>query len=165
VAAVEEFQQLADYESGHPYVRSVAAANYSALTLETTVQSLYEDSAIHYRCYREFDIESFLTTRFFILHKIGQPTRVKQLIEFTWDYPEVNSLLPESLERTVNLGLSITTPFSPVFIAQALTSRNKFEEAAPILIQSPLARKPRMIAVVLGLFVAAEKPNDAGKHL
>lgn len=169
-AAVEELQALADAEGGHAYVRSVAGANYAGLTVDTNAQgarkrmALFDDST-KYATYRESDVESFLVTRFLILHKIGQPARARQLIEFARNYPGINPLIPESFERTIDPAVSTATQFSPVFIAQALIGQNKFEEAAEVLIRSPFAERPRTIAVISDLYAAAQKPEEALRFL
>jgi tetratricopeptide (TPR) repeat protein len=169
-AAAEEFQQLADAEDGRPYVRSIAAANYASLTLETSVQAarkrvpLFEDGTIDYKTYRARDVQAFLATRLLVMHKIGQPGRARQVIELARKYPGIPPLLVESFERTIDPNLATKTQFSPVFIAQALIGQNKFEDAALVLARSPLATHPRTIAVVSDLFVAAQKPEAAVKY-
>jgi hypothetical protein len=161
-AAAEMFLPLTEAENAIPYVRTVAAANYAALTVDSNVHlarkkmSLFEDT-LDPATYRKREIEGFLINRFLILHKIGQPSKLKQVIELAKKAP-IDQLIPEVLDRMVDPTTAATTPFSPLVIAQTLINQNKFEEAAVVLTKSSLGRRPRTVAVVCDLYVAAQKP-------
>lgn len=168
-AAADDYLKMVDDEEANQYVRTVAASNYAALTLETNVNgarkkmSFFDDNK-KYDGYRKCEIEPFLINRFLILHKIGQPNKVKALIEFAKSLPSMDKLIAESFDRTVDPMKAAPTKLSPLFIAQALINQNKFVEAAELLAKSELIQHPRTIAVVTELYLTAQKMDiSAGK--
>ncbi|OHT00929.1 hypothetical protein TRFO_32225 [Tritrichomonas foetus] len=168
--AIEMYTNLLDNEKVHPYCAQIAASNFSALTLDSNVHlakkkmSLYDNNE-QYGSYRRSEIESYLINRFLILHKIGQPGKVKALIDFAKKQSKIDPLIPETFERTVDPSNSELTKYSVLFEAQNLISQSKFIEAADILASSPLNKAPRTITVVSELYVAAQQPQKAIEFL
>ena len=168
-AAAEEFLKVVDDEEANQYARTVAASNFAALTLESNVHaarkkmSFFDDNK-KYDGYRKAEIEPFLINRFLILHKIGQPNKVKALIEFAKSLPSMDKLIAESFDRTVEPMNAAPTKLSPLFMAQTLINQNKFVEAAELLAKSELIKHPRTVAVVTELYLTAQKMDlAAGK--
>jgi len=154
--AAEAFDAMTEDESANAYVRTVAAANCAALTLDTNVHlakkrmSLFDDNR-RYPGYRKSEVEPFLINRFLILHKIGQPGKIKALVEFARGLPNFSRLVAESFDRTIDPMGAAATALSPLFVAQAFINQGKFADAARALAGSPLVRHPRTVAVVTEL--------------
>ena len=100
------------------------------------------------------------------MHKIGQPNKVKALIEFAKKQTRIDPLIPESFEKTVDPTSSIVSKYSPLFEAQNLISQSKYLEAAQVLSKSnELSQTPRGITVISELYLAAQKPEEAIEFL
>lgn len=169
--STEIYNSILNNEKSHPYCLQIAASNLSSLTIETNVHQAkklmsYYDNNDKYVGYRSTEIESYLINRFLILHKIGQPNKVKALIEFAKKQNKIDPLIPESFERTVDSSNSIVTKYSPLFEAQNLISQSKYSEAAEALLKSnELSQTPRGITVISELYLAAQKPEEAIEFL
>lgn len=169
--AIEIYNSILNNEKSHPYCMQIAASNVASLTLENNVHQAkkmmqFFDNNDKYVDYRPTEIESYLINRFLILHKIGQPNKVKALIEFAKKQNRIDPLIPESFERTIDPTCSIVSKYSPLFEAQNLISQSKFLEAAETLSKSnELSQTPRGITVISELYLAAQKPEEAIEFL
>ncbi|KAH0790877.1 signal recognition particle subunit SRP72 [Histomonas meleagridis] len=169
-AAIEKLLSIVDNENSRPYTRAIAASNYASLVVENNVHQArkkmsYFDNNNVYSKYRKSEIEAFLINRFLILHKIGQPGKVKSLIEFVKKLDNVDKMIAESFERTADPASAEETEYSPLYNAQILIGQSKFEEAAELLAKSKLSSLPRAISVIVELFEAAQKPQKALEFL
>lgn len=153
-------------EDSHPYAKRLAASNYVALVVDENVHLAKKkihlfDINDDFDELRKSEVESFLINRFLVLHKIGQPGKIKALIEYTKKHNNIDLLIAESFERIAEPEASIETEYSPLFKAQMLISQNKLEAAAQILADSKLIIHPRTISVVVELFLASQKKEEA----
>lgn len=164
--ACEILLSIIDNNDSHPYAKRLAASNYVALVFDDNVHLAKKkihlfDISDEFDELRKSDVESFLINRFLVLHKIGQPGKIKALIEYTKKHKNIDLLIAESFERIIEPDASTETEYSPLFKAQMLISQNKLEAAAKILADSKLAIHPRTISVVVELFLASQKKEEA----
>lgn len=169
--AIGIYESLVNNENSHQYIKQIAAANLTSLTVDTNIHQAkklmsFYDNNDEYSHYRRTEIESYIINRFLILHKIGQPNKVKALIEFAKKQKNIDTLIPESLERTVDPTTSEISKYTPLFDAQNFISQSKYFDAAQVLMNSAeISRTPRGIAVISELLAAGNKKQEAIEFL
>ena len=168
--AIKIYSAILENEKSHAYCKQIAASNYAGLTVDSNVHlakkamSLFNNNDDYHKS-RHTEVESFLINRFLILHKIGQQNKVKALIEFAKKQNNIDPLIPESFQKTIDPNSSLITKYSPLFDAQNLISQGKFCEAADALSKSNFAKSPRTIVTVSELYIAGQKPDSAIEFL
>ena len=161
--------QIAENENANKHSRAIAACDYVALAPEDKathkkLRHLYGD--LTQSGVRTNEVEAFVVNQFILAHQFGESKKVTGLIGECAKMPRIDPLIQESFIRTVDPAKgSNDSKLAPIFNAQAKIQAGQFIEAANILINTPYAKEPRMIAVVSELFIAGKDEKRAIEFL